>query len=230
MDELARDAFVILQARKENLGIQNTGHNEALGQLFTAVDSVKVRARIMKWRRTHPANDAYLQRMKSAWQQVCTEHVDEIPDPHPESFGEFDLLAHVAVFRKYVKRDQRVSSFYVDFEKKTEVPDLPENVEELLELYSVEDKHKPMRVLDDVWAYYGDEKRDKALMAVSTVQPRLLEEPSNTTETASKEAGLIDSVIKVSSRARRVDGADLTPSSSWQTRWITLTKPRLIVC
>lgn len=198
MDEMARDAFVILQARKESLGVQNTGHSEALGQLFTAVDSVKVRARIMKWRRSHPANDAYLQRMKVAWQQVCVEHASEIPDPHPDSFDDFDLLAHVAVFRKYVKRDQRVSSFYVDPDKTTEVPDLLQSVEDLLEVYNVEKKHKPIRVLDEVWSHYGDEKRDKALMAVSTMHPRLVEEPSNKAEAASKEAGLIDSVIKVS--------------------------------
>lgn len=201
MDEMARDAFVILQARKESLGLQNTGHNEALGQLFTAVDAFKVRSRIMKWRRTHPANDAYLHRMKSAWQQVCVEHADEIPDPHPESFEDFDLLAHIDVFRKYVKRDQRVSSFYVDFEKKAEVPALLDSVEALLEAYNVEDKHKPMRVLDDVWSYHGDEKRDKALMAVSTVHPRLVTESSASAENASKEAGLIESVIKVSPSA-----------------------------
>jgi hypothetical protein len=198
MDERARDAVVILEARKERLGVQNVGHYEALGQLFTQVDAFKVRQRVKKWRKDHPANEAYLQRMKAAWKQVYEEHADEVPDPHPDDFQDFPLDAHVDIFRKYVKRDQRVSAFFVNTELKDRMPNLPESVEGLSSAYDVELRHKPIQVLDDVWAQYGDEKRDKALMSISAVGPSLAGEPSAETESALREAGLIESVIKVS--------------------------------
>lgn len=197
MDERARDAVVILEARKERLGVQNVGHYEALGQLFTQVDAFKVRQRVKKWRRDHPANEAYLQRMKAAWAQVYEEHNAEIPDPHPDSFQDFPLDAHVDIFRKYVKRDQRVSAFFVDTEQKDRMPNLPESVEELTSAYDVEVRHKPIQVLEDVWHPYVEEKRDKALMSVSVLGPSVVEEPSPDTEDALKESGLIESVIKV---------------------------------
>lgn len=231
MEERARDAFVILEARKERLGVQNTGHNEALGQLFNQVDALKVRQRVLKWRRDHPSNEAYLQRMQAAWKQVYKEHFDEIPDPHPDSFQDFQLDAHVDIFRKYVKRDQRVSSFFVNSERKDCMPSLPENVGQLSAAYDVQLRHKPMQVLEDVWSQYGDEKRDRALMAVSTVKPAIAEEASTETEAALKEAGLIDSVIKVSRSLQKPgDNLPCPFSSSSLIHWRHSTRLKPTGC
>lgn len=208
MDERARDAVVILEARKERLGVQNVGHYEALGQLFTQVDAFKVRQRVKKWRKDHPANEAYLQRMKAAWKQVYEEHADKISDPHPNSFQDFPLDEHVDIFRKYVKRDQRVSAFFVNTEQKDRMPNLPESVEELSAAYDVEVRHKPIQVLDDVWHPHVEERRDKALMSVSVTAPSTIEEPAAETESELREAGLIESLIKVSTPQTSMTCAD----------------------
>ncbi|KAJ9096859.1 hypothetical protein QFC21_005132 [Naganishia friedmannii] len=197
MEELARDAFVILDARKEKLGLHNSGHNEALGQLFSTLDATKVRTRVLKWRRQHPANEAYLQRMQAAWKQVCEDHADEIPDPHPESFEDFDLKDHVEILRKYVKKELHVSSFFASVDEVDRMPELPEDVEQLKKAYEAQPRHRQIQVLDDAWLVYGDEKRDKALLSASTVVPILAEAPPVEEESAAKESGLIDSVVKM---------------------------------
>ncbi|KAJ9113697.1 hypothetical protein QFC22_006006 [Naganishia vaughanmartiniae] len=197
MEELARDAFVILEARKEKLGLQNAGHNEALGQLFKSIDATKVRTRVLKWRRQHPANEAYIQRMQVAWKQVCEEHADEIPDPHPTSFEEFDLKDYVAILRKYVKKELHVSSFFTSVDEADRMPELPEDVEQLRKAYDAQLRHRPIQVLDDAWVIYGDEKRDKALLSASTVMPMLIDASSPEEETELKESGLVDSVVKM---------------------------------
>lgn len=199
MEELARDAFVILEARKEKLGLQNAGHNEALGQLFSTIDATKVRTRVLKWRRQHPVNDAYLQRMQTAWKQVCDEHGDEIPDPHPDSFEDFDLKEYVAILRKYVKKELHVSSFFASVDEADRIPELPADVDDLKKAYEAQPRHRQIQVLDDAWVIYGDEKRDKALLSTSTVMPLLLDSPPVEVESLSKEYGLIDSVVKVRS-------------------------------
>jgi hypothetical protein len=201
MEELARDAFVILEARKEKLGLQNAGHNEALGQLFSTLDATKVRTRVLKWRRQHPANEAYLQRMQAAWKQVCEEHADEIPDPQPESFEDFDLKDYVAILRKYVKKELHVSSFFASVDESDRMPELPEDVVELRKAYEAQPRHRRVHVLDDAWVVYGDEKRDKALLSTSTVMPSLIDAASVEDESLSKESGLIDSVVKVRQKA-----------------------------
>lgn len=100
---MARDAAAIISVRTREAGARVDW--SAFEQVFPGVDRSSVRQRAQKFRGAAGGQD-YLNRLEEAWLELWKRHrgTEELPDPHPESTCEFDLVAHINFLRKHVNK------------------------------------------------------------------------------------------------------------------------------
>lgn len=102
-DELARDASVIIRARcRAHSRLDWT----ALEQVFPAVPRNTVRQRLSSIRES-PGSESYLRRLEDRWFGLWEKFrgTQALPDEHPESPFNFNLIQHIEFLRHNVDKN-----------------------------------------------------------------------------------------------------------------------------
>lgn len=102
LDELARDASVIIRARCRDSSRLNWA---AFEQVFPAIPRNSVRQRLAHIKET-PGNEAYLRRLEDVWYGMWLKYrnTEELPDNNPQSTSEFDLIKHIQFLRSHIDK------------------------------------------------------------------------------------------------------------------------------
>ena len=103
-DELAQDASAILRVRLREAGGRMDWF--ALRQVFPAVPRNSVRQRIASLREV-PSNEVYMRRLEDQWYRLWKQYrgSEHLPDPHPQSQTDFDLIKHLQFLRSFVDKN-----------------------------------------------------------------------------------------------------------------------------
>ncbi|OCH96710.1 hypothetical protein OBBRIDRAFT_787280 [Obba rivulosa] len=163
-DELARDAAAIIKARCRDTRV-DWG---ALEQVFPAIPRNSVRQRIVAIREI-PGSDAYQARLEDQWYDLWLQHrgTPALPDDHPTSPINFDLLAHIKFLRKHIDKNAlRVGFLQTASSVKIS---LPTTVEELEQLFEVDEKPQTAPQWDLMWNFAAEEGREKQLAQTAFV-------------------------------------------------------------
>ncbi|KAI6169347.1 hypothetical protein EDD17DRAFT_1518170 [Pisolithus thermaeus] len=157
-DELARDASAIIRARCRDAGKLDLS---AFDQVFPAVPRNSVRQRIAHLR-GNPAQDLYMKRLEDQWYTTWTQHrgSSHLPDDHPESPSNFDIVNHLEFLRKHVDKN----ALRVGFVEEASAVTLPTTAEELAEMFEVEENPITFPVWDFMWNSAVEEGREKQFM------------------------------------------------------------------
>lgn len=109
MEELARDAYVVIRHRKQSIpedAINKGTLDAAWAKAFPGMMSYKIRRKVTDWMAENPANSEFMKRLAAEWEQIkLTLSPEELPDPDPTSLENFDLLLHISVLRQNVKKN-----------------------------------------------------------------------------------------------------------------------------
>ncbi|EMD41648.1 hypothetical protein CERSUDRAFT_128608, partial [Gelatoporia subvermispora B] len=157
-DELARDAAAIIKARCRDTRV-DWG---ALEQVFPAIPRNSVRQRIVSLREV-PGSEAYQARLEEQWYDLWLQHrgTAALPDDHPTSPTNFNLLAHVKFLRKHIDKNALRVGF-LQTTTSTKVS-LPATLEELHALFEVDEKPHIAPQWDLMWNFAAEEGREKQL-------------------------------------------------------------------
>lgn len=185
-DELARDASAIIRARCRDVGKLDLS---AFDQVFPAVPRNSVRQRIAHLRE-NPAQDLYMKRLEDQWYTMWTQHrgSSHLPDDHPESPSNFDIVNHLEFLRKHVDKN----ALRVGFVEQESAVMLPTTAEELTEMFEVEENLINAPVWDFMWNSAVEEGREKQFMTraltkeLGTVTSEVKDDVLATAETALK--------------------------------------------
>ena len=101
-DELARDAFVIINARCRGMRQDLS----AFDQVFPAVPRNSVRQRVSHMRES-PSALTYLKRLEDKWYTLWLQHrgTEMLPDADPKSTSNFDLAKHIEFLRRHIDKN-----------------------------------------------------------------------------------------------------------------------------
>lgn len=208
-DELARDAYAIIQARCRCYYRVDYG---AFAQLFKDISSNTVRQHIGRLKEK-PGAEGYLRRLEAAWMDLWSKHrgTADLPDDNPADVTDFDLLAHIMFLRKHIDKDALyVNETLYPFEKvidcairrlgisideETAQCTLPLDLARLLDKYEVLEQSTQTGpdILNN--ASTGEEAREKLFLQDSIV----LECELQPEEVIDDQTALAESALKVGS-------------------------------
>ncbi|KAG2023118.1 hypothetical protein CC2G_000811 [Coprinopsis cinerea AmutBmut pab1-1] len=159
-DELAQDASVIIRARCRS---QSRLDWTALEQVFPAVPRNTVRQRLSNLREI-PGNDSYLRRLEDRWYELWVKHrgTDELPDEHPDSPSNFELIHHIEFLRNHVDKNALRIGFGQEKSSLTTI--IPNSVDQLFGYYHVLEDIPGTTTFDFVWNAAVEEGREKRLL------------------------------------------------------------------
>lgn len=109
MEELARDAFVVIEYRRKRLtedAINKATLASAWSKVFPHVQAYRARRKVSEWMTESPANAEFMKQLALEWEHIqITLLPDELPDPDPTSMENFDVLLHITILRQNVKKN-----------------------------------------------------------------------------------------------------------------------------
>ena len=109
MEELARDAFVVINHRQKLVPTDATTKSTvtiAWGKVFPHVAPYKIRRRVNEWMGESASNAEFMKHLALEWENIhATLGPDELSDPDPTSLEHFDVLMHISILRQNVKKN-----------------------------------------------------------------------------------------------------------------------------
>ncbi|KAF7340022.1 B-block-TFIIIC domain-containing protein [Mycena venus] len=190
-DELAKDAFAIINSRCRSRGKLDYG---AVKQVFPGVNKSNVRQHMKQIRDSSPAMAAYMSRLEDHWHELWLKYRGSalLPDDDPISL-KFDLIAHIEFLRKHVDKNALRVGFLEEEEKEKNT--IPGSVEELLNQFDIVETPSGGPAWDFIWSGIVDENREKrALRQAFTTRP---DDLVLGTENSSDAVLLAESILKM---------------------------------
>ena len=109
MEELARDAFIVINHRQKLVPSDATTKatvTTAWGKVFPHVAPYKIRRRVHEWMGESGSNAEFMKHLALEWENIyATLGPDELSDPDPTSLEHFDVLMHISILRQNVKKN-----------------------------------------------------------------------------------------------------------------------------
>jgi hypothetical protein len=109
MEELARDAFIVINHRQKLVPSDATTKSTvttAWGKVFPHVAPYKIRRRVHEWMGESASNAEFMKHLALEWENIhATLGPDELSDPDPTSLEHFDVLMHISILRQNVKKN-----------------------------------------------------------------------------------------------------------------------------
>ena len=109
MEELARDAFVVIEHRRKHVpddAVNKATIASAWGKVFPHVQPYKVRRKVTDWMAESAANAEFMKQLTLQWEHIQVNlHSDDLIDPDPSSLEHFEVLANIDLLRLNVKKN-----------------------------------------------------------------------------------------------------------------------------
>jgi hypothetical protein len=108
MEELARDAFIVIESYKSHLNDEarkHTAGQNAWSKVFPRIAPYKARRKVTEWVQLSLSNAEFLKRLRAEWELIRQNlTIEDLPDLHSKDSDEFDVLLHIATLRQNVKK------------------------------------------------------------------------------------------------------------------------------
>jgi hypothetical protein len=108
MEELARDAFVVIEHRRKHVppdAITKATIASAWAKVFPHVPAYKIRRRTTDWMAESAENAEFIKQLSLQWETILATNKDLPPDIDPSSMEHFDVLMNISSLRQFVKKN-----------------------------------------------------------------------------------------------------------------------------